>query len=211
MLFLRYSSKEVKRMKRRKVALLVAATLMISTVVPSTALAIAPTKTVNFALNVLNTATGNTSLQASIADPVLSLINSASGAALDLQTKQGTAPMTVNSNAKVDNLNADYLDDKDINEVVGAGLTTYELSTYVVPIFNNNHNFGGVRCNAGDKALSGGVQLDDAYDETFESSTPWRSDNGTSPDGWRASWYGDPTGQVAGGALIYVVCAKAGS
>ena len=97
-------------MKRKYAVLLLVATLGISVLATSTALALAPTKTVNFALNVLNSATAKSSLQASIADPVLSLINNASGAALDLQTQQGTAPMTVSSNTKVDNLNADQVD-----------------------------------------------------------------------------------------------------
>lgn len=46
--------------------------------------------------------------------------NTGGGSAIDLKVNSGVAPLTVNSDAKVDNLNADKLDDKDSTEFLGA-------------------------------------------------------------------------------------------
>jgi hypothetical protein len=76
----------------------------------------------NFVLGVANTATatstsaGITQLTANIANPAMKLINTSSSTgatALNLQTASNKPPMTTNSSAKVNNLNADKLDGKD--------------------------------------------------------------------------------------------------
>jgi hypothetical protein len=62
---------------------------------------------------VVNTVKSVTTLVGSLADPILRLDNNGAGPALELQVEPGKAPMTVNSDTKVDNLNTDKLDGKD--------------------------------------------------------------------------------------------------
>lgn len=70
-----------------------------------------------FKLGVANTVKAVSSMVGSVAGPVLRLDNNnaadPSATALDLQVEPGMAPMTVSSDGKVDNLNADKLDGKD--------------------------------------------------------------------------------------------------
>ena len=54
-----------------------------------------------------------------VADTVSKLINKGSGPALNLVTQSGQPPMKVNSQAKVDNLNADQVDGLDSTELQG--------------------------------------------------------------------------------------------
>ncbi len=53
------------------------------------------------------------------ASAVTTLINNGPGAALDLQVQPGNPPLVVNSDTKVDNLNADKVDGKDATELAG--------------------------------------------------------------------------------------------
>jgi hypothetical protein len=76
----------------------------------------------NFILGKANEATSITRLTANIADPAMKLINtntSTAATALRLQTAASNPPMTVNSETKVDNLNADKVDGLDSTELQG--------------------------------------------------------------------------------------------
>lgn len=67
-------------------------------------------------LGVQNTAKAVTSVVGTLAPPILRLDNNGAGPALDLQVEPGQAPMTVNSDQRVDNLNSDRLDGKSSEE-----------------------------------------------------------------------------------------------
>jgi hypothetical protein len=76
----------------------------------------------NFILGQTNSATAITKLAgaAGVAGPSLQIDNNSTNAnatALDLQVEAGKAPMKVNSDAQVANLNADKLDGKSANEI----------------------------------------------------------------------------------------------
>jgi hypothetical protein len=77
-----------------------------------------------FQLGQTNTVNAITKLVGSVAGPSLQIDNNSTGAgatALDLQVETGTAPMKVNSGAKVANLNADKLDGKSDTDFYAAG------------------------------------------------------------------------------------------
>ncbi len=78
-------------------------------------------KATNFVVNTTNNATAKSSLVASIADPVLSLVNNGVGPALNLQVPTGKPPMTVSGTGTADetvtNLSADKLDGKDSTQL----------------------------------------------------------------------------------------------
>jgi hypothetical protein len=73
-----------------------------------------------FQLGQTNTVNAITKLVGSVAGPSLRIDNNSSNAAataLDLQVEPGKAPMTVNSGAKVANLNSDMLDGKSADAI----------------------------------------------------------------------------------------------
>lgn len=80
------------------------------------AASVAEAKVPSLRLGVSNTVKGITTMVGSIAGPVLRLDNNSNDAnatGLDIQVKPGQDPITVNSDARVEKLNADKLDDKD--------------------------------------------------------------------------------------------------
>ena len=73
-----------------------------------------------FRLGATNTASGVSSLVGNVAQDAMLLVqNSGGGPALDLRVKQGQAPMKVNSEAKVADLNADKVDGLDSEQLRG--------------------------------------------------------------------------------------------
>jgi|SRR5215208_1140566 hypothetical protein len=71
-----------------------------------------------------NTSNAITRLAGTVVGPMVRLDNNSTGtaaSALDLQVEPGKAPMTVNSSAKVANLNADQLDGKSDTDFYAAG------------------------------------------------------------------------------------------
>jgi hypothetical protein len=114
----------------------------------------------NFIIGQVNSALGAvTHLVGFPAGPVLRIDNQSlnlGATALDLRVKPGKAPMTVNSNVKVANLNADLLDGKDSTQYLSAD-RIYERSNLVaVPAGASNQSIL-VHCDVGDVALSGGA------------------------------------------------------
>jgi hypothetical protein len=148
------------------------------------------------------------------ANAVTHLINSSTGAALDLQVKlpidpdagpPPDPPLTVNSNTKVDKLNADTVDGKDSFDFASAQAgRTYVNKTHITPYLDNWHADGDATCDRGDKMLSGGYALDGVVDVAVHQSSP---NLGPDPT-WILSYHRadhDQT-QSAGGATVYVLC-----
>jgi hypothetical protein len=91
-------------------------------------------------LGQLNSATSITRLagQGGVDGPMLQLTNKDSGSddtALDLNVQSGEPPMTVNSQAKVNNLNADRLDGQN-----SSAFASYERTVIVSPVGTNAQN-----------------------------------------------------------------------
>jgi hypothetical protein len=73
-----------------------------------------------FNLGVINTVDAVTTLTGTLGAPLLRIDNNSlkpSASALELQVENGTPPMTVNSTAKVNNLNADQLDGRSVRDL----------------------------------------------------------------------------------------------
>lgn len=115
--------------------------------------------------------------------PRLILQNNGSGVALRLLVKPGKPPMSVNSDTKVANLNADQLDGKNSTEFLSNGnhYRKVELRTGGL----NDINYGHLFCNAGDKVLSGGYSL------LSENGHVFGSEPALLANGWRVTWTGD--------------------
>jgi hypothetical protein len=79
---------------------------------------------------VINAVSSATTLVGDIAYPIVRLDNDGAGTALDLQVEPGNAPMTVNSSAKVANLNADQLDGKDVSQIGVNGRQVVQPATF---------------------------------------------------------------------------------
>jgi hypothetical protein len=93
-----------------------------------------------FDLGKTNTANEISELVGSVAGPSLQIDNNSSGAAataLDLKVEAGKPPMTVDSQARVNNLNADRLDGFDSSELPG---TVKDIARFagVVPAIQGN-------------------------------------------------------------------------
>ena len=85
-----------------------------------------------FQLGQTNTVNAITKLVGTVAGPSLQIDNNSTNAAataLDLEVEPGKAPMTVNSDTKVANLNSDKLDGKSASEIGVNGLTYIEKTT----------------------------------------------------------------------------------
>ena len=157
-----------------------------------------------FDLGKTNTVNAITKLVGSVAGPSLRIDNNSSNAAataLDLQVEPGKAPMTVNSDTQVANLNADKLDDLDssafVRSTYGKNVTTTG-SGVLQPLAT-------VRCDAGDFALSGGYALVDPGTNILESFPESIS---TNTNGWSVRWRNDAT---ADQIQVIVLCADVGT
>ncbi len=82
------------------------------------------------AINKLSTLVGST------ANSMLRIDNNGTGTALDLRVEPGNAPMTVDSDERVDNLNADRLDGNDSSKFARA----YERTVVVSPVGTPQQN-----------------------------------------------------------------------
>ena len=118
-----------------------------------------------------------TGLKATVDTAVLRLTNAGAGAALDLRVPAGVAPLKVNSDRKVTNLNADLLDNVNIDRIV-----TDDTPTYAVQA-NASSDFGGggetfhAFCDDGDRLQSGGyvgVSANGAVPSSFGEEDFWQ-------------------------------------
>ena len=120
----------------------------------STALAAVPGDP--FKLGRLNSIDQITRLVGSASDAMLRIDNEGSGTALDLRVEPGEAPMTVDSDKKVADLNADKLDGKTADDFVSEDKTYTEVEVELgtgggaeVQLFAD--------CDSGDRILGGGA------------------------------------------------------
>jgi hypothetical protein len=106
-----------------------------------------------FDLGKVNTVNAITKLVGSVAGPSLQIDNNNAGAsatALDLQVEPGKAPMSVNSDGRVANLNADKIDGQDSGAFMPASTYRVDRPIAVDTLFST-----AVSCDPGDLALSG--------------------------------------------------------
>ncbi|HET7270018.1 MAG TPA: hypothetical protein VFI90_02920 [Rubrobacter sp.] len=107
----------------RKTALVLGLAMTLALVLGITSTALAAVPGDPFHLGKVNAINALTSLVGSVNNAMLKVDNNSTGTsatALDLQVEPGKAPMKVNSQTKVANLNADRLDGKDSGEFLGA-------------------------------------------------------------------------------------------
>lgn len=167
-------------------------------------------------LGQFNAATAITRLGGStgVDGPMLQITNNDAGVddtALDLRVQAGEVPMKVNSDRKVDNLNADELDSVDSTEFYTRRTRTYiESASQMV---TGNGGFGGrdVYCDPGDKLAGGGGGFSEhgslATTDTLSMSQPVKfdkPDDGIPPTyGWMV--WGQDNGP-ASKQTAYAVC-----
>ena len=72
----------------------------------------------NLLMGDVNTVDQRTTLKGQVGSSNLRLLNSGAGVALELAVEPGSPPMKVNSNARVDQFNADRLDSRHANELI---------------------------------------------------------------------------------------------
>jgi hypothetical protein len=162
-----------------------------------------------FNLGKTNTVSAVSKLVGSVAGPSLLVDNNSTNSAataLDLQVEAGKTPMKVNSAAKVANLNADKLDGMDAGQL--QGFSTLRVSTTDVNTTEGSNGFGTASCQAGEQAISGGVQM-----QTGEFTKIFYVEPGGTPvvdsttgeiTGWRAHWFTQADASVR----VYAVCAS---
>lgn len=182
----------------------------------------------NFLLGKANSAGATTRLTSAVAGPALNLVNNGTAAAataLNITVPSGNPPMTVNSSTKVTNLNSDQLDGKEAADFAPTahthddryfteaesdgrylGPTLLVRTTRVTTPANTNGN-ATARCQPGEQATGGGVQLESGNNTNihyFEPGGVPVSSNGQ-PNGWFSSWFAD-TQQAQ--VKVSVVCAS---
>jgi hypothetical protein len=156
-----------------------------------------------FHLNHSNTVNAISQLVGFVAGPVLRIDNNSSSTdatALDLQVEPGKPPMTVNSSARVANLNADRLDNKDASAFLSS--TNYSAVSTEGP----GAGTGAVRrlevhCRAGDLPLGGGIANVDPGTVVLSSFPELRF----TPPGWVVSVQHDNT--LDNDLVAVVLCA----
>ena len=171
----------------------------------------------NFILGKANVAGAVSKLTAGISGPALQLVNSGAGTALDLRVGSSTtapadktvAPMKVDSQARVANLNADRLDGKDSTAFLPAEI--YKVSATSEEIQPGFGRGVQVFCDAGDVALSGGYHDSNANLKVYadmrveENTDPERG--AVHPSGWLVSGSNPPDGGISGLLEVQAYCA----
>ncbi len=156
-----------------------------------------------FQLGQTNTVNAVTKLVGTVAGPSLQLDNNSADAnatALDLQVEPGKAPMKVNSDARVANLNSDKLDNLDSS--------AFFRSTYTKVKATNSNGIGSpgpldpIYCDAGDFAMGGGYSAVDSGTQIIMNRPT------SSGEGWAVSWR---NGATIDTIEVYVVCADVGT
>jgi hypothetical protein len=162
-----------------------------------------------FDLGKTNTVSAISKLVGSVAGPSLLIDNNSTNSAataLDLQVEAGKAPMKVNSETKVANLNADKLDGMDAGQL--QGFHTLRVSTTDVTAPAGSTDFVTASCQAGEQAISGGVGLVSGdYTKIFyvePGGTPVVDSATGKITGWNARWFTQADNKVR----VYAVCAS---
>jgi hypothetical protein len=160
-----------------------------------------------------NVATAITSLAGAVGvdGPMLRITNNNAGTndtALDLRVQAGEAPMKVNSDAKVANLNADKIDGKEAGEFLGSDVV---VRTADVSVPATDWGQGRATCQAGELALAGGglmsgsVAGDAIMDSYPINSSDDAAATGDTPAGWDVWAYSAHNQSRT--LTTYVVCA----
>lgn len=166
-----------------------------------------------FNLGKTNSVGALSTLVGSTASSMLKVDNNGTGTALDLQVGPSTtppeqktaAPMKVDSQARVDNLNADEIDGKDSSQFMTAS-TYFSTSPETSGIDIGNGT--GIRhaewgCDQGDQLLTGGYRwMINATSVAVVGS--WPQPNGNK---WIVQWANNASPTVPYEMQIYVKCA----
>jgi hypothetical protein len=145
-----------------------------------------------FNLGKINTVNAISRLEGSTLNAMFRINQLGSGTALNLQVQDpNKPPMTINSSAKVTNLNSDQLDGQDSTNFLPRSTYTTEETTFGIDLG------GGARlaetfCNSGDKILGGGYFNVDATGTTVTAigvedfhqgyQVQWRNNDGTADE-----------------------------
>jgi hypothetical protein len=156
-----------------------------------------------------NAATAITRLAgaAGVDGPMLQLINNnpdADDTALALNVQEGEAPMRVNSDTRVTNLNSDKLDDLDAFQLMPS--STYTRTVDVTGTANIT-KFGTAFCDPGDKVLSGGfggAVGGDGGDVDSAATFIRRSVPANTGQGWTVVYQ---SGKTADDIKVWALCA----
>jgi hypothetical protein len=165
-----------------------------------------------FDLGKTNTVNAVSKLVGSVAGPSLLIDNNSTNAAataLDLQVEAGKAPMKVNSQTKVANLNSDKLDGMDAEQL--GGFRTLRVSSIEVSSTAGTAGttgFGIASCEPGEQAISGGAELQQGNATEIFYFTPAGEpvvDTATGRlSGWKTAWFTKVNAVVR----VYAVCAS---
>lgn len=207
----RIASKAVRL--ARGTALALGATVMLALILGVATTALAGTGVgATFNLGKVNSVNAMSKLVGNVASSVLVVDNNGAGTALDLQVGPSTtapadksvAPMKVDSQARVNNLNADELDGKDSSEFMTA--STYSSESPGL-LGEDTGTGNGLRraewsCDPGDQLLAGGYRYGlDSTSLVVVRNSPSYYDNK-----WIVEWTNTAT-NGAGEMLIQVNCA----
>jgi hypothetical protein len=192
----------------RRTALFVGLALMLALVLGSATVALAAVPGDPLKLGRVNTINKLTSLVGSVDGAMLRIDNNSSGTsatALELQVEPGKAPMKVNSQTKVTDLNADQLDGED-------SAAFFRGSTYIVTSPATDNSGGSltnilVRCDVGDVALGGGYAFLEPNEGTVRADGPHdvSTVNGIQ-EGWNVQWV-NATPSLDNNVVAMVRCA----
>lgn len=206
----RIASKAARLARGTALALSTAVMLAVVLGVAATALASTGVGT-TFNLGKVNSVNAVSKLVGNIAGSMLVVDNNGAGTALDLQVGPSTtppdqktvAPMKVDSQARVDNLNADEIDGKDSSQLMTA--STY-FSTSPETSGQDIGNGTGIRhaewrCDPGDQLLTGGYRwMVNATSVAVVGSWP-------SGNSWIVQWANTAAPTVPYDMQIYIKCA----
>jgi hypothetical protein len=120
-------------------------------------------------------------------NPMLKIINSGAGPALNLQVPSDKPPMFLNSSTKVANLNSDQLDGKDSGDFMPFKTYSNNQAATTGSCFSGSECLTEAYCDGGDKIISGGFGDVDAG-TTIEVSGPEDFHQG-----WYVQWKNDGT------------------
>ena len=109
-----------------------------------------------------------TKLTASLSAPALRVVQNGSGSPLSLIGPTNQPPMTVNSKAKVENLNADHVDGKSAGQFLPSAVYRQQSATISIPA-GDAYTFN-LYCDTGDHVLSGGYHHKHSATNAFDST-----------------------------------------
>ena len=118
-----------------------------------------------------------------VAQSLSTLVKTGEGPALSLQVGSG-APLAVNSDRRVANLNADKLDGKSSTQL---GINGYELVTVQSSFDSAAHKSVSAHCPEGKRVIGGGVRVFPSLGDPNRNSAPIVI-RYSSPSGFSESW-----------------------